>query len=232
MARLIDDTGSRLLETAKLLFGHSDFSDALGAEIRRNGGTDRAVQALLREFRLGEHAQREHIGGYRDAPSAPTPSFPIWRTLMIGGKTKKVLIAEMKSKGFKIGDCARRMLDKEAFTTLPEPRELTLVRPTVAKLGFAEGGTTADIWARAKALGLRLCLAEVGPRLRLVDADQAKGGGYWIGMETITDSDDSPHIFKVGHDDNGRWLCSCVAWPGVRWYPDERLVFTASGKPA
>ncbi|MEK7765889.1 MAG: hypothetical protein AAB368_06590, partial [bacterium] len=97
---------------------------------------------------------------------------------------------------------------------------------------FAEGGTTADIWGRAKALGLRLCLAEVGPRLRLVDADQAKGGGYWIGMETITDSDDSPHIFKVGHDDNGRWLCSCVAWPGVRWYPDERLVFTASGKPA
>lgn len=216
MARLIDDTGSRLLETAKVLFGHADFSAELAAEIRRNGGADRAVQALLREFQC-------------DESSAPA-SFPIWRTLQIGGKTKDQLIAEIEAAGMKIYDYARSMLAKEAFTTSPSPIEIRLVRVTVAELGFKKGATTKNVWKRAQDLGLTLCPAEVGPHLRLADAEQVNGEWYWIGMETIADAGGYPCVFKVEHDDGGRWLLGDVARPGDHWDAGDRLVFVPSGK--
>ena len=50
MVRLNEDTFSRGLETVRTLLGHPRFSSALAAEIRRKGGADRAVDALLREF--------------------------------------------------------------------------------------------------------------------------------------------------------------------------------------
>lgn len=50
MARLIDDTFSRGFETARLLLGHPKFTPELAAAIRREGGADRAIDALLAAF--------------------------------------------------------------------------------------------------------------------------------------------------------------------------------------
>ena len=135
----------------------------------------------------------------------------------------------MESKGFKIGDCARDMMGQKAFTTLIEPVEIRLVRPTVAELGFKKGAITRNVWKRAKDLGLKRCPAEVGPHLRLADADQVDGDYYWIGMEPITDSGVYPRAFQVGHDDHGRWLGSDGARPDDHWDPGDRLVFVAPG---
>lgn len=49
---LSDDKGSRLLDVALKLLGHAGFTKTLGAAIRKDGGADRAVTALLREFGL------------------------------------------------------------------------------------------------------------------------------------------------------------------------------------
>jgi len=52
MARLTEDTFSRGLETARLLLTSPRFSTTLAAAIRRHGGVDRAIGALLKEFEL------------------------------------------------------------------------------------------------------------------------------------------------------------------------------------
>lgn len=52
MARLTEDTFSRGLETARLLLTSPRFSTTLAAAIRRRGGVDRAIDALLKEFKL------------------------------------------------------------------------------------------------------------------------------------------------------------------------------------
>lgn len=160
-----------------------------------------------------------------------TPTtFPIWRTVTVGGKNKIALITEMQSKGFKICDWALDMMGKVAFTTSPEPIELRLVRPTVQEIGFPEGASTKDLWIHAQGLGLQLCPAEVGPHLRLADADQPKDDWYWIGMKPITDSGGDPDVFIVGRDDYGRWLTGGgVARLEDGWRPESRIVFVAPG---
>ena len=136
----------------------------------------------------------------------------------------------MESKGFKIGDCARDMMGQKAFTTLIEPVEIRLVRPTVAELGFKKGAITRNVWKRAKDLGLKRCPAEVGPHLRLADVDQTNGEWYWIGMVPITDADGCPNMFRVGHGVDGRWLNGFGARPDYLWAPGGSIVFVAAGK--
>lgn len=52
MARLTEDIFSRGLETARILLASPRFSTTLAAAIRRRGGVDRAIDALLKEFEL------------------------------------------------------------------------------------------------------------------------------------------------------------------------------------
>ena len=52
MTSLTKDTFSRGFETARVLLYNQRFTEQLGAAIRRRGGADRAVDALLREFQL------------------------------------------------------------------------------------------------------------------------------------------------------------------------------------
>jgi len=53
MARLIDDRFSRGFETARVLLGHRSFTSELAYAIRKEGGADKAVRALLAAFGLG-----------------------------------------------------------------------------------------------------------------------------------------------------------------------------------
>ena len=50
MTRLNDDTFSKGFETARRLLTHHDFSAELAAAIRRQGGVERAIEVLLKEF--------------------------------------------------------------------------------------------------------------------------------------------------------------------------------------
>lgn len=50
MTRLLDDVMSRGFETLRLLITHEGFTTELGEAIRKNGGVDRAISALQKEF--------------------------------------------------------------------------------------------------------------------------------------------------------------------------------------
>jgi hypothetical protein len=103
--------------------------------------------------------------------------------------------------------------------------ELDLVVVSVAELGFPDGATLKDIYAKAKTFDLELCPCEVGPQLRLQYMDQPNGEWLLVAMEPITDSDGDPRVFDVGRGGRGRWLRARYGYPGIVWSGSSRWVF-------
>lgn len=162
----------------------------------------------------------------------PVCIFPTWRTVKLGThKDVKALRKAMENAGIKIGDYASSMLKHTMFTVASAETEIELVRVSVAELGFPKGATRAAIYDAARAKGLSVCPAEVGPQVRLQYLDQPMNEWFLIGMEPIPDSDDNPLVFSVEHDGYGRWLFSNVGHAEGVWYGDARWVFCRS-KPA
>ena len=148
-------------------------------------------------------------------------------TLTIGGKTSQELLGELTQGGFKIGSYARSMMESPAFTTLPEPQEIDLVRLHVRDLGInKKTPTTDEIYGKAQELGLELCPAEVGPQYRLKYKDQPRGEWVTVGMKQIAGSDGFPSVFRLGHDDDGLWLRGYWTKPGDEWNPGHEFVFS------
>lgn len=157
---------------------------------------------------------------------AAMPTWPVWRGLEIGCVASKQLLDDLKRDGCQVSEWARNIIGKPAFTTLRTLTTIELVRIKVRDLGFTEEPTTTELFARAKKCGLDLCLAEVGPHLRLVDKDQPRGTWYWIAMKPITDSDGSLIVFYVRRGgDGGRWLLTNIAHPKYHWLLDYAIVF-------
>jgi len=151
--------------------------------------------------------------------------FPVWRTIQIGTglKTANDFRRALTSAGYRIGTWANDILGR--FTPATEEKKLDLVAVSVAELGFANGATLRDIYARAKELGLELCPAEVGPQLRLQYSEQLYGEWLFIAMEAISVSDGNPSIFDVVHIAFGRWLFAYYGGPGGFWIGSFRFVF-------
>lgn len=85
----------------------------------------------------------------------------------IGGKSAEQLISEMEAAGINISDYAKSMLKNREFVPGKNPEEATLIRLTVADLGFKSNATIDQIYERAQILGLELCPADTGPNYRL-----------------------------------------------------------------
>ncbi len=161
--------------------------------------------------------------GPTDAKDLPT-----WKTLRLGVlKTVEEYRQAMKANGFKIGEYADDILGKPDFTISSEEMDIELVRLSVADLGFKKVAMLSDIYVNASKLGLDPCPNEVGPALRLVYKDQPKGKCKWIvvAMKSISDSDCDLRVFRVVHDDYGRWLSTCCGDAGIFYEADCLFVF-------
>ena len=153
-----------------------------------------------------------------------TSKFPIWETLTLGlHKSPESYEQALESNGFKIGDWTRQILKK--IVCEQAPTEIQLGSATVAELGLPKGGTTDQLHAALRALGLELCPAEVGPALRLLLKDQPKGEWLWLAMEAIASSDDDLRVFGVGTSADGLWLFTVDGHPGRRFDAGDRVVF-------
>ena len=85
-----------------------------------------------------------------------------------------------------LGESAAEIIGRPAFSLSKAATHADLVVVSVTELGFTgEGAAIADIYARARQLGLELCSAEVGPQLRLQYLDQPVGEFLRIAMEPI-----------------------------------------------
>ncbi|TAL50595.1 hypothetical protein EPN81_02400 [Patescibacteria group bacterium] len=178
-------------------------------------------------------------------------SFPEKRirrqNIEIGGKDELELETLLEDNGHRIGDYAKSMMAHDDFRrslrepdpTQPDwrkwkiksPEEITLIRLHVKDLGFPDGATTDQIYARAEELGLEFCPPEVGPQFRLQYANQPMDEYVYVGMKQIPDSDGGPSVFRVERDDGGSWLFSAWAKPADAWDADYQFVFRLRKKP-
>jgi hypothetical protein len=124
----------------------------------------------------------------------------------IGGKTKEQLIALMEATHINISDYAKSMMENRDFVPGKNREEATLIRLTVADLGFKTSATTDQIYERAQTLGLELCPPDTGPNYRLKYKDQPLNEWVRIGMKQIADSGGRPGVFSLGRRGDGLWL--------------------------
>jgi hypothetical protein len=109
---------------------------------------------------------------------------PIWKTITIGTHRGVNAVRDaFDAARIAVGDSADEVLGRPAFTFAKERRQLDLVLLSVAALGFGQGGTLADIHARAVRLGFELCPEEVGPQLRLQYLNQPVGEFLHVAMK-------------------------------------------------
>ena len=131
----------------------------------------------------------------------------------------------MEAAGINISDYAKSMLKNREFVPGKNPEEATLIRLTVADLGFKSSATTDQIYERAQNLGLELCPADTGPNYRLKYRNQPLNEWIYMGMKQITDSDGYPNVFELERNDDGLWLDGSWAKPGYEWDPGYKFVF-------
>jgi hypothetical protein len=143
----------------------------------------------------------------------------------IGGKSADQLISEMEAAGIYISDDAKSMLKNGEFVPGKNPEEATLIRLTVADLGFKSSTTTDQIYERAQNLGLELCPADTGPNYRLKYKNQPLNEWIYMGMKQIVDSGGYPFVFRLERSGGGLWLHDDWARPGSEWDPFDGFVF-------
>ncbi len=143
----------------------------------------------------------------------------------IGGKTAKQLGKEIAQAGMQVSGDAKSMLESKDFSASKTKEDVSLIRLTVADLGFKGNAATDQIYKRAEELGLELCPAEVGPHLRLKLTDQPFGEWVYVAMKQMTGPDGNPCVFDVGHGDDGVWLRDYWARPADEWGPGSEFVF-------
>ena len=150
----------------------------------------------------------------------------------IGGKSAKQLLSEMEAAGINISDYAKSMLKNREFVPGKNPEEATLIRLTVADLGFKSSATTDQIYERAQILGLELCPADTGPNYRLKYRNHPLNERIYIGMKQITGSDGYPNIFELGRRVDGLLLRDSWTEPDGECYSGNKFVFRLPALPA
>lgn len=145
----------------------------------------------------------------------------------VGGKSAKELERELKEADINFEGYVESMLhNKKEFIQTKEPEDMTLIRLSVADLGWKTGNPTTDqVYQRAEELGLELCPSDVGPTLRLQYTDQPLGEWFYIGMKQITDSVGYPGVWYLGRSGGGLWLRGIWAGPADAWGPRLQFVF-------
>lgn len=134
----------------------------------------------------------------------------------IGGKSAQELIREMEQAHINISNYAKSMLENREFVPGKQSEEMTLIRLTVADLGFRTGATTEKIYERAEALGLELVPPDGGPHYRLKYQNQPLGEWVYMGMKQMAGSG----VFGLGRSDDGLWLDGDWAYARSEWSPD------------
>lgn len=199
--------------------------------MKYNNWTLGQIEAVFNKLG-GEEGVRRFLAGELVVRQVQ-PEFKVFKTVRLGTGPKNAndFRKSLKDKGFTIGEYADDILGESAFTVAAEETEMDLVVTSVAELGFKNGATREQIYARANELGLDLCPAEVGPQLRLQYKDQSNDEWLVIAMEPIADSGGCLRLFHVRRSawrsaSSGLWLLSCYGGPDSVWSSDIQFVFS------
>jgi hypothetical protein len=139
------------------------------------------------------------LGAQSSGPNVNRPAqFQIWRTITLG--TYKGVDAyrdALDSAGVKIGDAADEILGRPAFPYTRMKTDVELALFSAADLGVESESSLADVYKRARQVGLELCPAEVAPQLRLEYRNQPLGEALNIAMEPVATHSGEPTILAL-----------------------------------
>ena len=123
----------------------------------------------------------------------------IWKSIMLGiNKGVDAYREALAAERVRIGDSADEILGRPAFFYARTPKQMELVVLSVAELGFeADAVSHAEVYRRAKQMGVELCPAEVGPQLRLAYRNQPLGEALDIAMEPVSTYAGEPTILAL-----------------------------------
>ena len=123
----------------------------------------------------------------------------IWKSIMLGiNKGVDAYREALAAERVRIGDSADEILGRPAFFYARTPKQVELVVLSSAELGLeADAVSHAEVYRRAKQMGLELCPAEVGPQLRLAYHNQPLGEALDIAMEPVSTYAGEPTILAL-----------------------------------
>jgi hypothetical protein len=167
------------------------------------------------------------------------PNCPVvTREVTIGGLTRAELYTRLLENGIRLNESAETLFASELFTTEAAACTLTTVELTAADLGFPNGATTAEIFARAEEDGLSLCPMELAAHLRLQFLDQPEGfwgqpltehqapsGSITVLSVILSPEDEFPKGFYLRRIKGELWLRGYRAGPEHVWEAGDHLLF-------
>jgi len=126
--------------------------------------------------------------------------FQIWRTITLGTYSGvDAYRRALDSAGIKIGDAADEILGRPAFPYTTMKADVELVLLSAADLGVNSESSLANVYKRARQVGLELCPAEVGLQLRLDYRNQPLGESLHIAMQPIATYNGEPTILALAN---------------------------------
>ena len=148
----------------------------------------------------GNAVAQDNLVARSAAPDAGTAiELRIWKSIMLGiNKGVDAYREALAAERVRIGDSADEILGRPAFFYARTPKQVELIVLSVAELGFeADAVSHAEVYRRAKQMGLELCPAEVGPQLRLAYRNQPLGEALDIAMEPVSTYAGEPTILAL-----------------------------------
>ena len=157
---------------------------------------------------------------------------PIWRTITLGTHTGVDAYRDaLDAAGIKVGVAADEILGRPAFAYATMTLQVELAIISVAELGLdAEVSSQSEVYARAKRIGLELCPAEVGPRLRLDYRDQPLGEALDVAMEPVATYSGEPTILALVNFGSGLALIGSDGRSDTMVPRTRRFVFARPAK--
>lgn len=167
----------------------------------------------------------------------PNGSF-VTRAVRVGGTRKPALLDALEAQHVALNPAARVLFADSRFITTEVSSVIETVELSVAALGLLDGGTSAQLFERARELGLSLCPLELGPHLRLQWLDQPDGsvgfaptqhrappGSVTVASRALSDETDVPKGFYLRKIEGVLWLRGYWCDDENVWNPDDRFVF-------
>lgn len=156
----------------------------------------------------------------------------------VGGLSKAELRARLEVANVRLNPMAEALFADARFEPSPTRTLLAIARRSVADLGLRNGGTFAEIVARAQALGLSLCPLELGPYLRVEYLDQpeatepsapncAPRGSITVASLVLDEDEGTPRGFYLRRIEGTLWLRGYCSWAGHVWSSSDVFVFGA-----
>ena len=144
-------------------------------------------------------AQDNLVAGSAAPDAGAAIELRIWKSIMLGiNKGVDAYREALAAERVRIGDSADEILGRPAFFYARTPKQVELVVLSSAELGLeADAVSHAEVYQRAKQMGVELCPAEVGPQLRLAYRNQPLGEALDIAMEPVSTYAGEPTILAL-----------------------------------